>query len=158
MRNTMRTWMLGTALVAGLIGTGAVAANAAPQEFRGGRAEQRNDRCNERGEFRRPQRGPEGGFQRGYERRDGGYYGGGYGFVGGGPVYGGYVAPYPGDGYIWLNGAWVFRGRPEVAYGYGYRGDGRFDRGFGRGGERGFDRGRGFEGGRGFDRGERGRR
>ena len=131
MRNVMRNWMLGTALVAGLLGTGAVAANAAPQEFRG-RPEQRFDR----------------GYGRGFERpvvRGYGYGRPGFGVVVGAPYAEGYIPPYPGDGYIWLNGGWVFRGRPEVA-GYGYGRNEHFDRGFDRG--RGYERGsgRGFEG------------
>ncbi len=139
MRNGMRNWMLGTALVAGLLGTGAVAANAAPQEFRG-RPEQRLDRGFDRG------------YGRGFERpvvRGYGYGQPGYGVVVGAPYAEGYIPPCPGDGYAWIGGAWVFRGRPEVA-------------GYGRGGgfDRGVDRGRGFDRGpdRGFDRGFHGRR
>jgi hypothetical protein len=126
--NVGRKLMLGTALVAGLLGTGV--ANAAPREFRG----------------------PEGhAYVRGYDR---GFYGGAHDFVRprigvtvGGPIYGGgyasgYIPPCPGDGYVWLNGGWVFRG------GYG--------RGYGYGPVARFDRGRGFNGG--FDRGYRGRR
>jgi hypothetical protein len=144
MRNGMRNWMLGTALVAGLFGTGAVAANAAPQEFRG-RPEQRFDRGFDRG------------YGRGFERpvvRGYGYGRPGYGVVVGGG-YGGYIPPCPGDGYAWIGGAWVFRGRPEIA-GYGYGRNERFDHGFEHGFDRGFDRSRGFE--RGSDRGFRGRR
>ena len=52
MRNTVKNYMLGMALVAGLFGTGVVAANAAPQEFHG-----------------RIEHGPERGFNRGYDGR-----------------------------------------------------------------------------------------
>jgi len=133
--NAGRRLMLGTALVAGLLGTGAVAANAAPREFRG-----QVGRDNGRG-FERPVvRGYGRGYGYGYS-----YVRPGLGLEVGGPVVGGYIPPCPGDGYVWLGGAWVFRGRPEVArgYGYGYGRDGRFDRG---------------NGGRGFDRGHAGRR
>jgi hypothetical protein len=136
--NAGRKLMLGTALIAGLLGTGAVAANAAPREYRGpvGRDYGRG--------FERP-------VVRGYGRGFGyGYAGPGFGVAVGGPVVGGYIPPCPGDGYVWLGGAWVFRGRPEVArgYGYGYGRDGRFDRGYARGNDRG----------RGFDRGYAARR
>ena len=151
MRNTVKNYMLGMTLIAGLFGTGVVAANAAPQEFHG-----------------RMEHGPERGFNRGYEgrvygrpevrrdfaRRDfvrpigGPVYGGGYG-VGYADTY---IPPCPGDGYfwtagyynggIWVPGAWSLRGRVGFDRGYGYgRGyrDNRFvaER---RGGER-------FEGG-----------
>jgi hypothetical protein len=134
MRFTMKNFLLGTALVAGLLGTGA-AANAQAREFRGG----------ERAPVARGyDRGYDRGYGRGYERPvvRGYGYGGGYGVAVGAPYAAGYVAPYPGDGYVWLNGGWVFRGRPGFVGGYG-RG---FDRGYGRG----FDRG-----GRGFERGRR---
>lgn len=130
MRLTMRNFLLGTALVAGLLGTGAAAANAQAREFHG------------RGEGRF-ERGYGRGYERGYERpvvRGYGY--GGYAV----PYAAGYIPPCPGDGYVWLNGGWVFRGRPGFVAGYG-RG---FDRGYGRGFEHGFDRG-----GRGFERGRR---
>ena len=137
MRNTIwnvgRKLMVGTALVVGLLGTGAVAANAAPREFRGGHEYARG--------YERP-------AFRGYEPRYGGYRPG-FGVAIGGPVVDAYIPPCPGDGYVWLNGAWVFGG--------GYRG------GYGYGPVARYDRGRGFEGrgydGRGFDRGGyRGRR
>ena len=134
MRNMMRNWMLGTALAAGLLGTGAVAANAAPQDFRG-RPEQRFDRGYDRG------------YGRGFERpvvRGYGYGGPGFGVAVGAPYAAAYIPPCPGDGYVWLNGAWVFRGGPFIARGYGYGRDVHFDRGFDRG--------------RGIDRGFRGRR
>ena len=105
---------------------GAVAANAAPRDFRGGHE-----------------------YGRGYERTVGRGYGYGYGRPGfgvaiGAPYASAYIPPCPGDGYVWLGGAWVFRG--------GYRG------GYGYGPVARFDRGRGFEN-RGFDRGGyRGRR
>jgi hypothetical protein len=131
--------MLGTALIAGLLGTGAVAANAAPRDFRGPVG---------RGYVR-------GGY--GYERpvvRGYGYgYRPGFGVAVGGPVVDAYIPPCPGDGYVWLNGAWVFRGGYR---GYGYGPVARFDRG--RGFDHGFDHGfgRGYD--RGFERGYRGRR
>jgi len=125
MRNTIRRLMLGTALVAGLFGMGAVAANAAPRDFRGGHE-----------------------YARGYERPVGRGYGYGYrpgfGVEVGAPYASAYIPPCPGDGYVWLGGAWVFRDGYRGGYGYG-----RVAR---------FDRGRGFEN-RGFDRGGyRGRR
>jgi hypothetical protein len=120
MRNKMRTWMLGTALIAGLLGTGTIVANAAPREFRGPVAR---------------------GYERGYERpvvRGYGYDRGGFGVTVGGPVAGGYIPPCPGDGYVWLGGAWVFRGGyHRVDRGYAYGPVARFDRGH----DRGFDRG-----------------
>ena len=132
--NVGRKWMLGTALVAGLLGTG-VANAAPPREFRGQGGH----------EYGR-------GYVRGYER--GGYRPAyrydrpGFGVVVGAPYAEGYgndyIPPCPGEGYVWLNGAWIFRG--------GYRGYGnvaRFDR------DRGF-RGESFHGG--YDRGFRGRR
>jgi hypothetical protein len=151
MRNTMKNFALGVALVAGLLGTGAAAANAAPQEFHG----------------RGPERGFGGGYGRGYDRPVGREFGGrSYGrpgFVGGGVVVGGpvvdaYIPPCPGDGYtwtagyynggIWVPGAWGFRGR----VGFGRVG---FDRGYGYGRDNRFvaDRRAG-----GFERGFRGRR
>jgi hypothetical protein len=128
MKNWMpRTSLLATALVAGTLTLGAVAAQAAP-EFRGGH------------EFR----GGEhfGGGDRGREFRGPvvreGFVGGGYGV--------GYVPPCPGAGYVWLNGAWVFEGYPQVVgYGYGYAG-----RPFVGGYNRGFDRGRVVAGRGGF--------
>jgi hypothetical protein len=150
MRNVMRNWMLGTALVAGLFGTGAVAANAAPQEFRG-RTEQRFDR--DRGFDRRYDRGYDRRFERPVVR---GYEQPGYGVVVGDSYAEGYIPPCPGEGYDWIGGAWVFRGRPEVAFGYGYGRNERFDRGFDRG--RGFDRRSARGADRGFDRNGRGRR
>lgn len=160
----MKNWMTGkfllaTAVVAGTLSLGAVAAQAAG-EFRGGREFRGGER--ERGrEFRGVEHGfPERGF-RGPVRE--GFVGGGYSVD--------YVPPCPGAGYVWqagyynegvwFPGAWIFGGGPRV-YGYGYggrafaggydrRGDDRrgFDRGrveAGRGGERGFARGgeRGF--------------
>lgn len=120
MRNMIRRMMLGTALVAGLLGTGAVAANAAPREFRGGHE-----------------------YVRGYERPGFRGYGYGYGRPGfgvaiGAPYASAYIPPCPGEGYVWLGGSWVFRGGYRGGYGYGP--GARFDRG--RGFEnRGFDRG-----------------
>jgi hypothetical protein len=98
-------------------------------------------------------RGNDRGFNRGFERPEvRGYAGAGYGYGYGAPVVETYIPPCPGDGYVWLNGAWVFRGGPGFVRGYGYGRDVRgFDRG--QGFDRGFDRG-----GRGFDRGARGRR
>jgi hypothetical protein len=132
MRNTMRNWMLGTALIAGLLGTGV--ANAAPREYRG-TVEQGLNRGYDRG-FRGPVRG-------GYDHR-------GYGVVVGGPVGEGYIPPCPGDGYVWDGGVWVLRGYRGVDRGYGYGPVARYDRGYDRGFDRGHDRG--------FDRGYRGRR
>ena len=131
MRNALRTMMLGTALVAGLLGTGAVAANAAPREFRGGHEVVRGY---ERPAFR--------GYERGYGYRPG------FGVAIGDPYASAYIPPCPGEGYVWLGGAWVFRG----GYRGGYGPVARFDH------ERAFDRGRdrGFE--RGSERGYRGRR
>jgi hypothetical protein len=129
MRFTMKNFMLGAALAVGILGIGTVAANAAPGEFRG-----------------RPEPRLDHGYGRGYERpvvrevvRPGyGYgYGGGYGVAYDAPVVEGYIPPCPGDGYVWIGGAWVFRGRPEVIRGYGYRRDFRYERG-----GRGFERGR----------------
>jgi hypothetical protein len=109
MRNTIlgigRNWMLGTALLAGLIGTGAATANAAPRDFRGPVAH---------------------GYIRGYGYnrpvvRE--YARPGFGVAIGGPVVEGYVPPCPGEGYVWTNNAWVFRGYRAVGprYGYGHR-------------------------------------
>ena len=129
--------LLGTALTIGLLGTGAVAARAQARDFRGG----------ERGPAHFEGRGFDRGYGRGYERPvvRGYGYGGGYGVAVEAPYAVGYVPPCPGDGYVWLNGGWVFRGRPGFVAGYG-RGVGRgFDRGYGRGyvgGGRGFERGR----------------
>lgn len=161
MRNTMKNFMLGTALVAGLLGTGAV--NATAQEYRdgghrgfgsarGGEAFEHRDgdrRDFDRRDFRRPIGGP--------------VYGGGYrgGYVGGGVAlgYDAYIPPCPGDGYtwtagyynggIWVPGAWVIRG--------GYRG---VDRGYVGGyayGRQGWDDHRGREFEHGYDRGGRDR-
>ena len=136
--NVGRKWMLGTALVAGLLGTGAVAANAAPRDFRGGHE-----------------------YARGYDRPVGRGYGYGYGRPGfgveiGAPYASAYIPPCPGEGYVWLGGAWVFRGGYRGGNGYGQVARFDRDRGFGRG-----DGGRGY-GGRGYDRGgergDRGRR
>ena len=134
MRNTIRNLMLGTALVAGLLGTGV--ANAAPRDFRGAPA-------------RENFRGPERGFGYRYERPvvrgyGGGYGGPGFGIAVGGPVVGGYIPPCPGDGYVWLGGAWVFRGGYRAGFrGYGYGPVARVEggRGFDGGHQRGFDRG-----------------
>jgi hypothetical protein len=140
MRNVMRNWMLGTALVAGLLGTGTVAANAAQRDFRGPVGHEYG-RDYGRGDYGR-------GFERPVVRDYGRGYGygrPGFGVAFGGPVVDAYIPPCPGDGYVWLSGAWVFRGGPGfVARGYGYGRDGRF--------------GRGYERGRGFDRGYAGRR
>jgi hypothetical protein len=149
MRTTMRNAMLGMTLVAGLLGSGAAVANAAPRGFEG-----RADHG-----YGRPVDRNFGGHN--FVRRDPvrpGYgYGGGYGYRGGfgvavgGPVYGGpvvdaYIPPSPGDGYewgagyynggVWIPGAWRLRA--------GYRG--------------GFAYAHGFDRGRGFDRGFHGRR
>jgi hypothetical protein len=139
MRKMMKNSLLGMTLVAGLLGTGAMAANAAP-EFHG-RVEARGfDRGNERFGGREFER-------RDYERRD---------FVRRdfvrpvGPAYRNtyvetYIPPCPGDGYFWtagyyndgywVPGAWTFRGRVgfERDYGRGYRenhfvAERRFDR------------------------------
>lgn len=148
--------MLGTALTVGMLGAGALAANAAPQEFG-----HRVSGGFERGPDHGYGRGYGRGFDRGYERpvvRGYGY--GGYGVAVEAPYVQAYIPPCPGEGYFWLNGAWVFRGREEVvrSYGYGRGFDHGHDRGFERGfdrGERGFDRGRGFEGERRFESGRR---
>ena len=110
MRNTMRKWMVGTALAVGLIGTGAMTANAAPHDF-----------------HIAAYRGYERPFVREYARP-------GFGVVVGapvpvGPVVGGYIPPCPGDGYIWIGGRWVFHG--YRAYGPRYYGPGRFEAGRG---------------------------
>jgi hypothetical protein len=147
MRNTMRKWMLGTALVAGLLGTGV--ANAAPREFRGPGGHEYGRAYGH--DYVR-------GYDRGFYR--GGYERPGFGVAVGGPVVDegyvdGYIPPCPGDGYIWLNGGWVFRGGARgYAYGRGYGGVAHFDRGRDFHGE-GF-RGEGFHGGN--DLGYRGRR
>jgi len=130
MRNMMRKGMLGVALVAGLL-TATVAANAAPEGFRG-RAEARPAARFDRGYGR----GSERPVVREYGRS---YVGYGYGYAA--PVVTAYIPPCPGDGYVWLNGAWVFRGF-GVARGYGYGRDFRYDRGREMGRERGFERGR----------------
>ena len=145
MRNTMKNWMLGTALIAGVLGTGAVGANAQDRDFH---------RPAEGGFYRGPERG--------YERPEArGYYRPGFRFgvaVGGPVVEENYIPPCPGDGYVWtagyynggvwVPGSWIFRG--------GYGGVARVDRGWGRDFDRrrDFDRGREFDhGNHGFDRG-----
>jgi len=157
MRFTMKNFMLGTALTVGLLGTGAMAANA-QREF-GGRPVGHPEPVAGRGYERGPERGFDRGYDRGYVRGYGGPVGRGYGYGYGvaveapyveTPYVDAYIPPCPGDGYVWLNNAWVFRG--GVGYGRGY-GAG-FDRGYARGNDRGFDRGgRGFEGGRGVEGG-----
>jgi hypothetical protein len=160
MRNTIRRMMLGTALVAGLLGTGV--ANAAPQQYRGG-GDRGGFRAPERGGFRGPERGVEHReFARGYERP---VYRNDYrfrdGFRVGYPVAEAYIPPCPGDGYdwnagyydggIWVPGAWRLRAG-FYGSGYGYGAVAHVDRG--RVFERGFDRDRN----RGFERGNRERR
>jgi hypothetical protein len=148
MRNTMKNFTLGLALVAGLLGTGAVAANAAPQNFHGG-----------------GERGFAGSYSRGYDRpgvaRE--FVGRGYGRPGfyggvvvGAPVVDAYIPPCPGDGYTWTAG--YYNGGIWVPGAWGFRGRVGFDRGY--------DYGRGYRDNRfvadrragGFDRGFRGRR
>jgi hypothetical protein len=107
MRNTMRNWMFGTALVAGLLGTGAMTANAAPRDF-----------------HIAAYRGYERPIVREYARP-------GFGVAIGAPVVGAYIPPCPGDGYVWLGGAWVFRGYRAVGPRYGYGPVARFDGGRG---------------------------
>ena len=121
MRNTIRRMMLGTALVAGLLGSGAVAANAAPRDFRGPVGREPVGREYARG-YDRP-------AFRGYERGYG--YGPGFGVAVGAPYASAYIPPSPGDGYVWLGGAWAFRGGYRGGYGYGPVA--RFDRGGYRG-------------------------
>jgi hypothetical protein len=124
MRNTNwnvgRKLMLGTALVAGLLGVGAVAANAAPRDFRGGHESVRG--------YDRP-------VVRGYGYRPG------FGVAVGAPYASAYIPPCPGEGYVWLGGAWVFRGGYRGGYGYGpvarFDHERGFDRGFARGSYRG---------------------
>jgi hypothetical protein len=149
--NVGRKLMVGTALMVGLLGTGAVAANAQAREFRGGHEYGRG--------YERPAyRGNERGYDRGYGYRPG------FGLAVEAPYADAYIPPCPGEGYVWLGGAWVFRGGYRGGYGYGQVA--RFDhdrafgeRGFGRGDDRGHGDGRRVDGGRGFDRGgERGRR
>jgi hypothetical protein len=116
MRNTMRKTMLGVMLAAGLLGTGAVAANAAPRGFYG----RGYERPVVRHEFVRPIHP---------------VYGAGFGFGGG--VVDTYIPPCPGDGYvwsagfynggIWVPGAWTFRGR---GFERGYVGGRVYERGF----------------------------
>ena len=158
--------------------TGAVAANAQPQEFhgggravegRGGEVRGGEVRGAGGGNFRTHEPRFGGGFERGNLRYREGYrggYGGGYVGVGGGYGYGGgvvvndYIPPCPGDGYLWtagyynggywVPGAWTFGGNRGFVGGYAY----------GRGYERGFA-GRGFEGRRevgGFQGGRGGER
>jgi len=118
---TMRNWMLGIALVAGLGITGAVVANAAPGEF--GWHHDRDDRGGEwfhRGGW--DHRGNEG--FRNYGVPDNRAYG-----YGGGYVDQNYIPPCPGEGYVWtagynnggywVPGQWVFRGSQE-GYGNGF--------------------------------------
>ncbi len=133
LRNTARTLTVGLTLVAGLLATGAVAANAAPQEFRG-----RGEGRVERGYGPEYRRGLERPIVREYGRPYVGY-GVGYGYGYAAPV-AGYIPPCPGDGYVWIDGAWVFRGF-GIARGYGYGRGVRFDHGFDRGFEHGADRG-----------------
>lgn len=136
MRNTMRNWMFGTALMTGLFAAGAAGAQAQVRDFH------------------RPAVYP--AFRdRGYERpviRD---YRPGFqvGVAVGGPVVAdNYIPPCPGDGYVWTAGyynagIWV-PGRWAFGGGYGVA---RFNhpvREFDRGYARGYDRGAG----RGFDR------
>lgn len=164
MRNTMKNFMLGTALVVGLLGTGAAAANA--QRGFEGRPVGRPEPVVGRGFGHEPGRGFDGGFDRGRDRVvvRGGGYGYGYGVAVGTPYVAdpyyadsyyadAYIPPSPGDGYVWINHAWVFRGGPVVReYGYGRGLDRGYNRGFDRGG-RGFEQ-RGFEQ-RGFEHGRR---
>ncbi len=133
MRSTMRNWMLGLTVAAGVLGTGAVAANAFPQEFRE-RFEHRFGRENRR-DYDRHQYG-------------GGYQGQGYGYQAGAE----YMGPSPGEGYVWVAGyyqgaywvpgAWVFQGRRDWDRSYGY------GRGFEFEHERHFNNDRRFDGDR----------
>ncbi len=147
--NTGRNWMLGLALTAGLLGTGATA--NAVQPFRGrldpSRSDLRHDdrreeRRNDRRDERRDQWRDDRRFDGRVEGRDyrGGLYAGGGGYAGGGFV-SNYIPPCPGEGYVWTAGyynggvwypgAWTFRS--NRGYGYGYRGNDRaFDRGYDR--------------------------
>jgi hypothetical protein len=124
--NVGRKLMVGTVLAVGLLGTGAVAANAAPRDFRGPVGRE---------------------YARGYERPVGRGYGYGYARPGfgvaiGAPYASAYIPPCPGDGYVWLVGAWVFRGGYRGGYGYGPVARFDHERGFGRGFDRGGYRGR----------------
>lgn len=131
MRNTMRNWMFGTALMTGLFAAGAAGAQAQVRDFHRGVAPVYRDRGYERPvvrDYYRP------GFQVGVA-------------VGAPVVADDYIPPCPGDGYVWtagyynagvwVPGRWAFRGgygvahvdRPEFGHGYA-RG---FDRGAGRG-------------------------
>lgn len=125
MRNMMKNSLLGMTLVAGLLGTGAMAANAAPAEFHG-RAEARYGRGYDRPAGRNFER-------RDFERRD---------FVGRefvrpvGPAYRNtyvdtYIPPCPGDGYFWTAG--YYDGGYWVPGSWTFRGEVGFDRGYGRG-------------------------
>lgn len=157
MRNTMRNWMLGTALVAGLLGTGAVSAKAEVRDFHANR-EIPNRGVADRGV---PDRGfyDRGGFDRGGYRAPARDYvrpayrpGFGPGFDPGfgvgvavGPEY---IPPSPGAGYVWgagyynagvwVPGAWRLRGGygPVARFDHGRD----FDRGYGRGFDHGFRR------------------
>jgi hypothetical protein len=122
--NVGRKLMVGTALMIGLLGTGAVAANAQSREFRGGHE---YGRGYERPAYR--------GYERGYGYRPG------FGVAVEAPYADAYIPPCPGEGYVWLGGAWVFRGGYRGGYGYGSAARFNHERGFGRGNERGFDHG-----------------
>jgi len=136
MRNTMRSLMVGVALLGGLVGTGVVAAKAAPIEF------------HERFEGYIPQCPGEG-----YVWVDG-YYNDGY-WVPGAWVFRGHRGwdrgyAYYGGGYGYDRDR-RFEGRDRDDRRYeGRRDEGRrFEgRGWDRGGDRGGDRGRGDRGGR----------
>jgi hypothetical protein len=140
MRNTMKNYLLGMALVAGLFGSGVVAANAAPREGRGGFEhgpargfDGRHDGGYDRPEVRRDFGRRDNFVRRDYARPIGGVaYGGGYGVAYGGGYADTYIPPCPGDGYFWtagydnggywVPGAWTFRGRVGVDRGYAYGG------------------------------------
>jgi len=149
MKNTMRKMMLGMALVAGVLGTGAVAANAAPLVFQAGYGADYVPAC------------PGDGYV-----WVAGYYNGGY-WIPGEWVFRG----HPGFGFRAGYGFYRDYGRGFAGYDRGRGFDRGYDRGNDRGYGRGFDRGnlqasrgfdhgngRGFEGGRGGGFGHEGRR
>ena len=149
--------MLGTALIAGLLGTGTVAANAAQWGERGG-----GHGYSDRDDQRRFDRDHDRNYDRGYYQQR--TYR---------PIVENYIPPCPGEGYTWtagyynggywVPGSWIFRGYRGVGRGYAYGGsygydrDRHYDRDDHRRDDRGWNRGDGRDRDGGHDRGRDGR-